>query len=272
MRRLQKKHPATTMEPPAPDDHRHADMTPPATPSSPDASTAPPPDGETQLSAATRPSSLDSPRLVNASSSGAADDFSDFVHQISFSKRGSIMLGGRRPSRRPDEDNDDAAAAAAARDTMADTMAMVPPRDLHRSPPRVFPLRPSPMPKTPVSESPAPASEPVTFVVEEEEEESVVSPNSCSAVSPKSSVPMTATTTDAPPHTPSPTPSPKTLRHSASTRLVPIDMERESQKVRSLYEPEGLRWEDGGQDEERLEPTREEDSCGTDEIDAYGFL
>jgi len=59
-----------------------------------------------------------------------------------------------------------------------------------------------------------------------------------------------------------------------SIRVVSIDVERESQKVRSLYESgDGLKWEDGEPPfgaVERLEPTEEVPSDEEENV-AYGF-
>ncbi|KAK9769392.1 hypothetical protein AB5N19_00919 [Seiridium cardinale] len=188
--------------------------------SSPLVNVAPPPRNGDGHDGARSPNS---PKLSGASAPDG-DDFADFVHQISFSKRGSIMLGGKRPSRH---------AATMSNDS---GFAQREPAQEQR-PPRAFPLAPSVIPK-PSLDGAAPS-----IIVEGDE--------------PRRSVASERATTP-PAGAPS---SPNSPQHPPSIRLIPIDVERESQKVRSLYEPgEGLRWEDGGRVSsygERLEPTVE---------------
>ncbi|KAI1846491.1 hypothetical protein JX265_004986 [Neoarthrinium moseri] len=169
----------------------------------------------------------ESPALTTAPAPGAADDFSEFVESISFSKRGSIMLGGKRPSKE------------------ATAMGE---HEQERREPRAFPLAPSPMPRS-QAHGVAPSIAP-SIIVESEEPRS--------SHSSRRTPPRPSTTTHN--ATSSPT-SPNSPQHPPSIRLISVDVERESQKVRSLYEPgEGLKWEDGARLSsfgERLEPTIE---------------
>lgn len=210
---------------------------------SPLADVAPPRNGDEQrCSDRARPSY--SPKLTNASAPDG-DDFAEFVQQISFSKRGSIMLGGKRPSIHATTMSNDSGVAQHG-------------RVKEQRPPRVFPLAPSPMPKSQVHGAVS-----STIVASNASSQYPIS----GRVTPPPPPPPPALHADAPA-------TPRSLQHPPSIRLIPVDVERESQKVRSLYEPgKKLRWEDGGRVlsfGEKLEPTVEVPS-DVDE-NAYGFL
>ncbi|KAK6193870.1 Allantoicase [Pestalotiopsis sp. IQ-011] len=228
---------------------------------------APPRNGDEQLSSRDQayhhtrlPGALSSSRLVTAADDSAAydqegDDFADFVQQISFSKRGSIMLGGMRPSRH---------AAPAAN--------MMSPSSPEQRPQRVFPLASPPRIK-PNQDNAAALTNTKTHDSDKTEAESNMSPTGRTATPP---LPLAPPTPPSAPYAAADAPTtPKSARHPPSIRLISVQVERESQKVRSLYEPgEVLRWEDGAPPAsshgERLEPTVEVPS-DVDE-NSYGFL
>lgn len=219
------------------------------TTNSPLTNVAPPRNGDEQsFHDGARPSC--SPKLAPAPASAPApdsDDFAEFVQQISFSKRGSIMLGGKRPSRHAATMSNDGGIAQHE-----------PIKEQRQQ--RAFPLAPSPIAK---SQDDAPAASPIAGG-------DIPRQSHASGRLTPPPPPPPATTTL---HADSPA-TPRSAQHPPSIRLIPVDVERESQKVRSLYEPsEGLRWEDGGRVSslgEKLEPTVEVPS-DVDE-NAYGFL
>jgi hypothetical protein len=192
-------------------------------------------------------SPFESPEVVTTATASGGDDFFDFVNQISFSKRGSIMLGGKRPSKHQHHT------------TMSDNDSGIGSNEAIKEPePRSFSLAPSLMPKPKVNGSPP------SIIVESDETD--VYQNS-----------IRRSTTGASREGMAEAPSaPRSPQYPPSSRVLSIDVERESQKVRSLYESvDGIRWEDGGQLSsfgERLEPTVEEVPSEVEENDAYGFL
>ncbi|KAH6656398.1 hypothetical protein BKA67DRAFT_154612 [Truncatella angustata] len=186
-----------------------------------------------------------SPKLsTGAAHAPDGDDFADFVQQISFSKRGSIMLGGKRPSKHHATMSGDSGIAQHAG-------APATPVKGQRAP-RAFPLASSP-PSNPLNVDGASPS--------------ILAENEEAITSQRPMTPPPLLNADAPA-------TPKSSQRQPSIRLISAEVERESQKVRSLYEPgEGLRWEDGGRVSsfgECLEPTVEVPS-DVDE-NAYGFL
>lgn len=214
--------------------------------SSLDKSSAPPPNrDEHYFHLETSP--LRSPEVVTTATASGGDDFFDFVNQISFSKRGSIMLGGKRPSKHQDHA------------TMSDDDSGIGNNEAIKEPePRAFPLAPSLMPKPQANGSPP------SVIVESDETD----------VSQRSVRPSTrGASREGMAEAPS---TPRSPQYPPSIRLLSLDVERESQKVRSLYESaDGIRWEDGGQLSsfgERLQPTVEEVPSEVEENDAYGFL
>ncbi|ETS77510.1 hypothetical protein PFICI_11384 [Pestalotiopsis fici W106-1] len=196
-----------------------------------------------------------SPKLVTDASAHDGDDFADFVQQISFSKRGSIMLGGMRPSRHAANMSDDsgfahrAAAAAAA----AATTPASPSSPEQQRPQRVFPLASPPRIKANKNN----AAHSNVADGDRKSGDTRPAPPSGRMTPPP---PLPPPTPPSVPYADAPT-TPKSARRAPSIRLISVEVERESQKVRSLYEPrEGLRWEDGAPASshgERLEPTVE---------------
>lgn len=177
----------------------------------------------------TRPSqAVDSdfiPITTSIPEDGLWDDFSN----LSFSKRGSLMFGGKtdpfammmsKPAGDGAESSPDASESAAAPD-------------------------------------PAPHAA-----------------TDAAAAGPRSGPAVTATSSED--AATEEKPAARILEESASLpsiRVVSIDVERESQKVRSLYESgEGLNWQDGGRASycERLEPTEEVPSDEEENV-VYGF-
>ncbi|KAK7977578.1 TBC domain-containing protein [Apiospora saccharicola] len=201
------------------------------------------------------------------------DEFSQFITQMSFSKRGSIMLAGKKPEVVSTPD-----AGAHHEGALNDA-----PSSERPSPPRPFPLGPSLMAKSQLDGTAfaRPRTPPTIPIIAEEEPTPGQSPPRAATPSgvDEQSVPSSpvATTSPAPApvaDTPSPEanlpPTPTTPQSPPSIRVIPVDIERESQKVRSLYEPGGLNWEDGGRHSAlsaRLEPTEEVPS-DVDENDA----
>lgn len=172
----------------------------------------------------------------------------DFMTQLSFSKRGSLIFGGKH-SRRSTRN---VATAMAAQDTGVANKNIV--SESTRTP-RAFALVPA----------------------REQSADTDAVANSISA--------KTATTSGATDNVnannnaeplSSPPSSPSSPRHlPPSVRLITADAEKESQKVRSLYESgEGLHWEDGARRssiDERVQPEAEHPT-EVNENDAYGFL
>ncbi|KAK8039190.1 hypothetical protein PG993_007601 [Apiospora rasikravindrae] len=173
------------------------------------------------------------------------DEFSQFITQMSFSKRGSIMLAGKKP------DVVSVPDAGANRDgaMMNDALASERP-----SPPRPSPLAPSLMAKSQVDGTAftAPRTSPTmpTIIAEEEplpspspsqsppcdEPKSV--PSTPAATAPAPAPAVESVTVESSPEAKLP-PTPTTPQSPPSIRVIPVEIERESQKVRSLYEPGG---------------------------------
>ncbi|KAK8862427.1 rab-GTPase-TBC domain-containing protein [Apiospora arundinis] len=206
------------------------------------------------------------------------DEFSQFITQMSFSKRGSIMLAGKKPDLVATLD------AGANRDGAGDD-ALV---SEQPSPPRMHPLGPSLMaksqgdgttftaPRTPptiptiiAEEEPSPCSSPSDAGHEHERQQSIPSPPPAAIATPPAPAPAQVAAAISPEAKLPPTPT--TPQSPPCIRVIPVDVERESQKVRSLYEPgAGLMWEEGGRHSAlsaRLEPTEEVPS-DVDENDA----
>ncbi|KAK6825168.1 TBC domain-containing protein [Apiospora arundinis] len=206
------------------------------------------------------------------------DEFSQFITQMSFSKRGSIMLAGKKPDLVATLD------AGANRDGAGDD-ALV---SEQPSPPRMHPLGPSLMaksqgdgttftaPRTPptiptiiAEEEPSPCSSPSDAGHEHERQQSIPSPPPAAIATPPAPAPAQVADAISPEAKLPPTPT--TPQSPPCIRVIPVDVERESQKVRSLYEPgAGLMWEEGGRHSAlsaRLEPTEEVPS-DVDENDA----
>ncbi|KAK7921106.1 TBC domain-containing protein [Apiospora marii] len=176
------------------------------------------------------------------------DEFSQFITQMSFSKRGSIMLAGKKPEvvSAPD-------AGAHYDGAMNDAPTS------ERPSPRPFPLAPSLMAKSQVDGAAftRPRTPPTIPIIAEEEPTPSQSPSGTALPSgvdeqsaPSSPVEATSPAPAPVADTPSPEanlpPTPTTPQSPPSIRVIPVDVERESQKVRSLYEPGGLNWEEGG--------------------------
>ncbi|KAI1388804.1 TBC domain-containing protein [Hypoxylon trugodes] len=148
----------------------------------------------------------------------------DFMTQLSFSKRGSIIFGGKHP--RKSFRN---AAMMADQDSGIgnEHIDLVQPRE-----PRAFPLVPSR----------AKVIDPTASAGTKESAKISGAPNDAK--------------TDALTSTP---PTPR--KQPPSLRVISAEAEKESQKVRSLYESgEGLNWEEGGRHssiDERLQPAAE---------------
>ncbi|OTA91377.1 hypothetical protein M434DRAFT_344164 [Hypoxylon sp. CO27-5] len=156
----------------------------------------------------------------------------DFMTQLSFSKRGSIIFGGKHPRRSIRN-----VATMADQDSGIgnENIGPEPPRE-----PRAFPLVP----------------------VREKGIDDV--PVASAKESTKHSGAHDLTDTP---------PTPRRL--PPSVRVISAEAEKESQKVRSLYESgEGLNWEEGGRRssiDERPQPSAEHPR-EENEKDAYGFL
>lgn len=180
------------------------------------------------------------------------DDLWDDFNNLSFSKRGSLMFGGKTDPlslfMKPK-------APASAEAAVGDATAPLP----------VLATDPNP---EPTAAAPPATGDNVT--------DSTAPPAPAAAPTPPSPPPppTDATSLDPPPA--------RKLKDSPSLpsiRVVSMDVEKESQKVRSLYESgEGLDWQDGGRLSfcERLEPTEEVPSDGEDNVEAaenvvYGF-
>lgn len=184
------------------------------------------------------------------------DDLWDDFNNLSFSKRGSLMFGGKTdPLSLFMKPKAPASAEAEAEAAVGDATAPLP----------VLATDPNP---EPTAAAPPATGDNVT--------DSTAPPAPAAAPTPPSPPPppTDATSLDPPPA--------RKLKDSPSLpsiRVVSMDVEKESQKVRSLYESgEGLDWQDGGRLSfcERLEPTEEVPSDGEDNVDAaenvvYGF-
>lgn len=167
------------------------------------------------------------------------DNLWDDLGAVSFSKRGSIMFGGKNdPFKSPAPDPEDEQHATSATTTTTTT--------------------------TTTTSTSDPASSTQVATVAAPEPETRKSDKTTSKTSKTDSMaekekPSAAPQTDAP--------------SVPSIRVSSMDVERESQKVRSLYESgEGLKWEDGGcvSFAERLEPTAEVLSEEEENV-VYGF-
>jgi hypothetical protein len=154
------------------------------------------------------------------------DDF----NSLSFSKRGSLMFGGK-----------------------SDPLAL-------------FSMaHPGDMPVTPLRRVPETATDPVPTASAAAATDPTPPPGSGPAVATTRSDDALQDKPGAPVIEKSPS--------VPSIRVVSMDVERESQKVRSLYESgEGLNWQDGGRGSycERLEPTTEVPSDEEENV-VYGF-
>jgi hypothetical protein len=190
-----------------------------------------------------------------------ADSFFDDLNALSFSKRGSVMFGGRRainknaslapsPLPRPSEQTSIMATAMTS-DAKTDGAPTSAPVSMAAS-----------------ASEPAPVAMPV----------SVPSPKPGQRIMPlvnppRKTIPADTIDEKSPRPSVSPEDSPKPLS-PPRIRVLPVDTERESQKVRSLYESgEGLNWQDGGRSPalgERLEPTEVVPS-EEEENAVYGF-
>ncbi|KAK8133965.1 hypothetical protein PG984_005977 [Apiospora sp. TS-2023a] len=166
------------------------------------------------------------------------DEFSQFITQMSFSKRGSIMLAGKKPEVVSTPD-----AGAHHEGALNDA-----PNSERPSPPRPFPLGPSLMAKSQVDGTAfaRPRTPPTIPIIAEEEPTPSQSPPRAAMPSgvDEQSVPSSpvATTSPAPApvaDTPSPEanlpPTPTTPQSPPSIRVIPVDIERESQKYKLLY-------------------------------------
>ncbi|KAK3989801.1 hypothetical protein QBC44DRAFT_77931 [Cladorrhinum sp. PSN332] len=175
------------------------------------------------------------------------DSLWDDLGNISFSKRGSIMFGGENDpfgmmkAMTTPTDND---AATTITTTTSTTIAATSTTASATAAPESADLQQHQSPTTPQSAPHAPQSSATN---------DITTPESANADNAEEA---TVTARKA-----------RSSSHGATTavpsiRVLPVDVERESQKVRSLYESgEGLNWEDGGQHgvsfPERLAPTVE---------------
>ncbi|KAI1083865.1 TBC domain-containing protein [Whalleya microplaca] len=174
----------------------------------------------------------------------------DFMTQLSFSKRGSIIFGGKRPPRRPKN-----TAVMADQDSgIGNDIDVEKAKET-----RAFPL----VPKLP-SDAPPTQSLPSQSHQDEGDVAHVVAPEDT-----PSSRPQTRHDANKIESAASAPTTPR--RFPPSIRLISTETEKESQKVRSLYESgEGLKWEQGGRRaslDERLKPSGEVPSA-EDENDA----
>lgn len=176
-----------------------------------------------------------SPKLVTDASAHDGDDFADFVQQISFSKRGSIMLGGMRPSRHAANMSNDSgfahhqhgAATATATATATAAAPMSPSSPDQRRPQRVFPLASPPRIKANKKNDAAHSS---------------FDDGDHKAGAARRPLPPSGRMTPPPP-LPPPTPpsapyadaptTPKSARRAPSIRLISVEVERESQKFKA---------------------------------------
>ncbi|KAK4455490.1 USP6 N-terminal-like protein [Podospora aff. communis PSN243] len=154
------------------------------------------------------------------------DDFNN----LSFSKRGSLMFGGKS-------------------DPLA-LFSMAHPGDMPVTPPRKVPETATdtvPTASAAATTDPTPAPGPGSAVATTRSDDATPDKPGSNVIQKSPSVP--------------------------SIRVVSMDVERESQKVRSLYESgESLNWQDGGRGSycERLEPTTEVPSDEEENV-VYGF-
>ncbi|KAI1344012.1 rab-GTPase-TBC domain-containing protein [Xylariaceae sp. FL0016] len=154
----------------------------------------------------------------------------DDLKKLAFSKRGSILFGGKRPRK--------------SSKTMADTVDLPKVRET-----RAFPLVPAAKKSQAV---PTPDSSQLAY----EERGSLHAVNEPHAAT---TVPAELDT-DVLPEAVAHLHTPTTRLQPPSIRLISAEAEKESQKVRSLYESgDGLNWEEGGgqSHSERLKPAEE---------------
>ncbi|KAG5917150.1 hypothetical protein E4U42_007375 [Claviceps africana] len=162
----------------------------------------------------------------------------DFMTGFEFSKRGSLMFGGKRATKPPMSPTPpclDGAAAAAAEDAAPTATAR---GDDHGD-------KTAPVPQGSPSSDAAKTDRPSS---------SVVVPDAFAAPSPPPSH-----SSNKEQHQPPP-PSSSHLASPPDIRVLSPDLEKESQKVRSLYETsDAMNWEDGARFSfcEHLEPTPE---------------
>lgn len=180
------------------------------------------------------------------------DDFldDDFLNGLSFSKRGSVMLGGRRAL----------SLDGAITDTMADQLPAEPPLEVNHN--EMEQTKAGATPDIVVEAAPTPTS--VARVSSESSRTGYVTPDA--EPTPLASQQLQLSE-DEP--TPSATPSPH-------IRVFPAEMERESQKVRSLYlvGDADLEYRPRTSPGDRREPSIAETSGNDDgaEPSLYGFL
>ncbi|KAH8899568.1 RabGAP/TBC [Thozetella sp. PMI_491] len=165
-----------------------------------------------------------------------ADSLFDDFSTLSFSKRGSVMFGGKRALNRN---------APSPLNLSLMTMEVA---EIDEKAAGV----PTPSPTTGISTVPAPALAPVPALP--------TPPMTASEKHLGDAVDRNTTSKVAEPTTPN-EPMPPASPTPPSIRVLSADVERDSQKVRSLYEfGEGVNWQDGAPGlslGERLEPTEE---------------
>ncbi|CAJ2511498.1 Uu.00g071230.m01.CDS01 [Anthostomella pinea] len=168
----------------------------------------------------------------------------DFMTQLSFSKRGSIIFGGQRPrtkTKMSAKDNDVPAVAAVKRTREYRAFPLVPPAKKPQTP--AGPAQPRQDDRGVHDTNHGTVAQPTDRAVNVNHAQPQTVPDTLS--------------------------TPRLL--PPSIRVISVEAEKESQKVRSLYESgEGLSWEEGGGHSslgERLEPTGEVPS-NEDENDA----
>lgn len=169
-----------------------------------------------------------SPLAIAIPTDSLLDD--DFLTALSFSKRGSIMFGGHRASGLDGAMDDTTASSTVANDN--DAAAKAAPNTTTST------NTPAPTPTTTIDTAPTPPSQ--------------------QQLTPSATTDATGESNDSA-RDPLPTPD---------IRVLAVDVEKESQKVRSLYAvDDGLNWEEGGHSYERLEPTPE--AAVEDEVDEH---
>ncbi|KAI0025708.1 rab-GTPase-TBC domain-containing protein [Xylariomycetidae sp. FL0641] len=181
---------------------------------------------------------LPSPTIETSIPTGSVFE-DDFITQLSFTQRGSLLLRGKRPRKyktMADKDHHHDAAAAAAAARVKD----------HRS----FPLVPS------IKRAQVPPAPPAaTAAAAANDAASPTSPTSTRSHREESGAnhdelqhhrldTVSMTSADASASASDPRATPRVL--PPSIRVISAEVEKESQKVRSLYEfGDGLNWEDG---------------------------
>lgn len=184
-----------------------------------------------------------SPISISIPTDSLLDD--DFLTNVTFSKRGSIMFGGKRALSREDmADNDSTSAIEHA--------AAVPDSKTTASRPTTSPAHTTAIPTAIDATAPATSTTPTTTTTAISAARDDASPPN----------PDAATSDEPPPAIP-------------RVRVLPADVERESLKVRSLYEAgDAFNWELGAPPSssgQRLAPTPE-DPVQKDSLDTYAFL